>query len=72
MNNLTSFIFATVKTVNGMIWKSIMLDMLEICKDKASIEKIDFAVAGHLDSCSYKNRIRWVSVLLSTDSIQRF
>ena len=50
MNDLTSFIFTTVR--NGQ-WHDmenpIMLDMLRQMQDKASMKKIDFAVAGYLN-----------------------
>ena len=50
MNDLTSFVFATVR---NSPWhdmeSSIMLDMLIQMQDKARMKKIDFAVAGYLN-----------------------
>ena len=51
MNNLTSFIFATVRNSQWHDMESpIMLDMLRQMQDKARAKKIDFAVAGYLNT----------------------
>ena len=51
MNDLTSFIFATVRNSQWHDMESpIMLDMLRQMLDKASMKKIDFAVAGYLNA----------------------
>ncbi len=50
MNDLTSFIFATVRNSQWHDMESpIMLDLLRQMKEKAKIKKIDFAVAGYLN-----------------------
>ena len=50
MNDLTSFIFATVRNSQWHDMESaIMLEMLRQMQDKASMKKIDFAVAGYLN-----------------------
>ena len=50
MNDLTSFIFATVRNSEWHDMESpIMLDMLRQMQDKARMKKIDFAVAGYLN-----------------------
>ena len=50
MNDLTSFVFATVRNSQWHDMESpIMLDMLRDMQDKASMKKIDFAVAGYLN-----------------------
>ena len=50
MNDLTSFIFATVRNSQWHDMESpIMLDMLRDMQDKARMKKIDFAVAGYLN-----------------------
>ncbi|RSI66177.1 putative PEP-binding protein [Streptococcus oralis] len=50
MNDLTSFIFATVRNSQWHDMESpIMLDMLRQMQDKARPKKIDFAVAGYLN-----------------------
>ena len=50
MNDLTSFVFATVRNSQWHDMESpIMLDMLRQMQDKARIKKIDFAVAGYLN-----------------------
>ncbi len=50
MNDLTSFVFATVRNSQWHDMESpIMLDMLRQMQDKASMKKIDFAVAGYLN-----------------------
>ena len=49
MNDLTSFVFATVRNSQWHDMESpIMLDMLRDMQDKARMKKIDFAVAGYL------------------------
>lgn len=51
MNDLTSFIFATVRNSQWHDMESaIMLEMLRQMQDKASMKKIDFAVAGYLNA----------------------
>ena len=50
MNDLTSFVFATVRNSQWHDMENpIMLDMLRQMQDKASMKKIDFAVAGYLN-----------------------
>ena len=50
MNDLTSFVFATVRNSQWHdIESPIMLDMLRDMQDKARKNKIDFAVAGYLN-----------------------
>ncbi|RSJ07116.1 Phosphoenolpyruvate synthase [Streptococcus mitis] len=50
MNDLTSFVFATVRNSQWHDMESpIMLDMLRDMQDKARRKKIDFAVAGYLN-----------------------
>ena len=51
MNDLTSFVFATVRNSQWHdIESPIMLDMLRQMQDKARAKKIDFAVAGYLNA----------------------
>lgn len=51
MNDLTSFVFATVRNSQWHdIESPIMLDMLRQMQDKARMKKIDFAVAGYLNA----------------------
>ena len=51
MNDLTSFIFATVRNSQWHdIESPIMLNLLRQMQDKARIKKIDFAVAGYLNA----------------------
>ena len=51
MNDLTSFVFATVRNSQWRDMESlIMLDMLRQMQDKARTKKIDFAVAGYLNA----------------------
>ena len=51
MNDLTSFVFATVRNSQWHDMESpIMLDMLRQMQDKAKMKKIDFAVAGYLNT----------------------
>ena len=50
MNDLTSFIFATVRNSQWHDMESpIMLDLLRQMKEKAKTKKIDFAVASYLN-----------------------
>ena len=50
MNDLTSFIFATVRNSQWHDMESlIMLEMLRQMQDKARMKMIDFAVAGYLN-----------------------
>ena len=50
MNDLTSFIFATVRNSQWHDMESpIMLDMLRQMQEKSKTKKIDFAVAGYLN-----------------------
>ena len=51
MNDLTSFVFATVRNSQWHDMESpIMLDMLKQMQDKTRMKKIDFAVAGYLNA----------------------
>ena len=51
MNDLTSFVFATVRNSQWHDMESpIMLDLLRQMKEKAKTKKIDFAVAGYLNA----------------------
>lgn len=51
MNDLTSFVFATVRNSQWHdIESPIMSDMLRQMQDKARMKKIDFAVAGYLNA----------------------
>lgn len=55
MNDLTSFVFATVRNSQWHDMESpIMLDMLKQMQDKARMKKIDFAVAGYLNASFMK------------------
>lgn len=50
MNDLTSFVFATVRNSQWHDMESpIMLDMLRQMQEKSNTKKIDFAVAGYLN-----------------------
>ena len=50
MNDLTSFVFATVRNSQWHDMESpIMLDLLRQMQEKAKTKKIDFAVAGYLN-----------------------
>ena len=50
MNDLTSFVFATVRNSQWHDMESpIMLDLLRQMKEKANTKKINFAVAGYLN-----------------------
>ena len=50
MNDLTSFVFATVRNSQWHDMESpIMLDLLRQMKEKAKTKKIDFAIAGYLN-----------------------
>ena len=51
MNDLTSFVFATVRNSQWHDMENpIMLDMLRRMQNKARMKKIDFAVAGYLNT----------------------
>lgn len=51
MNDLTSFVFATVRNSHWHDMESpIMLEMLRQMQDKARAKKIEFAVAGYLNT----------------------
>ena len=51
MNDLTSFVFATVRNSQWHDMESpIMLDMLRQMQEKSKTKKIDFAVAGYLNA----------------------
>ena len=51
MNDLTSFVFATVRNSQWHDMESpIMLDMLRQMQEKSNTKKIDFAVAGYLNT----------------------
>ncbi|WP_455168136.1 putative PEP-binding protein [Streptococcus sp.] len=51
MNDLTSFVFATVRNSQWHDMESpIMLEMLRDMQDKARMKRIDFAVAGYLNA----------------------
>lgn len=51
MNDLTSFVFATMRNSQWHDMESpIMLDMLRDMQDKARKNKINFAVAGYLNT----------------------
>ncbi len=51
MNDLTSFVFATVRNSQWHDMESpIMLDMLRQMQDKSRMKNIDFAVAGYLNT----------------------
>ena len=51
MNDLTSFVFATVRNSQWHdMESSIMLDMLRQMQEKSNTKKIDFAVAGYLNA----------------------
>ena len=51
MNDLTSFVFATVRNSQWHDMESpIMLDMLRQMQEKSNTKKIDFAVAGYLNA----------------------
>ena len=51
MNDLTSFVFATVRNSQWHNMESpIMLNILRDMQDKARMKKIDFAVAGYLNT----------------------
>ena len=62
MNDLTSFIFATVRNSQWHDMESpIMLDMLRQMQDKARMKKIDFAVAGYLND-SFIQKMNQLSI----------
>lgn len=71
MNDLTSFIFATVRNSQWHNMESpIMLDMLRDMQDKARMKKIDFAVAGYLnDSFIQKMNQRSIKCIIHYSSI---
>ena len=51
MNDLTSFVFATLRNSQWHDMESpIMLELLRQMQDKARTKKIDFAVAGYLNA----------------------
>ena len=62
MNDLTSFIFATVRNSQWHDMESpIMLEMLRQMQDKARMKKIDFAVAGYLNA-SFMQRMNQMDI----------
>ena len=62
MNDLTSFVFATVRNSQWHDMESpIMLDMLRDMQDKARMKKIDFAVAGYLND-SFIQKMNQLSI----------
>jgi signal transduction protein with GAF and PtsI domain len=62
MNDLTSFVFATVRNSQWHDMESpIMLDMLRDMQDKARMKKIDFAVAGYLNT-SFIQKMNQMSI----------
>lgn len=71
MNDLTSFVFATVRNSQWHDMESpIMLDMLRDMQDKARAKKIDFAVAGYLnDSFIQKMNQRSIKCIIHYSSI---
>ncbi len=71
MNDLTSFVFATVRNSRWHDMESpIMLDMLRQMQDKARMKKIDFAVAGYLnDSFIQKMNQRSIKCIIHYSSI---
>ena len=74
MNDLTSFVFATVRNSQWHDMESpIMLDMLRQMQEKARMKKIDFAVAGYLNASFIQQMNQRVSNVLSTTVLfQRF
>ena len=71
MNDLTSFVFATVRNSQWHDMESpIMLDMLRQMQDKARMKKIDFAVAGYLnDSFIQKMNLMGIKCIIHYSSI---
>ncbi|MFS8938602.1 PEP-utilizing enzyme, TIM barrel domain protein [Streptococcus mitis] len=71
MNDLTSFIFATVRNSQWHDMENpIMLDILRQMQDKARIKNIDFAVAGYLnDSFIQKMNQLGIECILHYSSI---
>ena len=71
MNDLTSFVFATVRNSQWHdIESPIMLDMLRQMQDKARAKKIDFAVAGYLnDSFIQKTNQMGIKCIIHYSSI---
>lgn len=62
MNDLTSFVFATVRNSQWHDMESpIMLEMLRQMQDKARMKKIDFAVAGYLNA-SFMQRMNQMDI----------
>ena len=62
MNDLTSFVFATVRNSQWHDMESpIMLEMLRQMQDKARMKKIDFAVAGYLN-VSFMQRMNQMDI----------
>ena len=62
MNDLTSFVFATVRNSQWHDMESpIMLEMLRQMQDKARMKKIDFAVAGYLNA-SFMQRMSQMDI----------
>ena len=62
MNDLTSFVFATVRNSQWHDMESpIMLEMLRQMQDKARMKKIDFAVAGYLNA-SFMQRMNKMDI----------
>ena len=74
MNDLTSFVFATVRNSQWHDMESpIMLDMLRDMQDKARIKKIDFTVAGYLNT-SFIQKMNQMGIKCITTTVlfQRF
>ena len=71
MNDLTSFVFATVRNSQWHDMESpIMLDMLRQMQDKARTKKIDFAVAGYLNaSFIQKMKLMGIKCIIHYSSI---
>ena len=71
MNDLTSFVFATVRNSQWHDMESpMMLDMLRQMQDKARAKKIDFAVAGYLnDSFMQKMNLMGIKCIIHYSSI---
>ena len=71
MNDLTSFVFATVRNSQWHDMESpIMLDMMRQMQDKARTKKIDFAVAGYLNaSFTQKMNLMGIKCIIHYSSI---
>lgn len=71
MNDLTSFVFATVRNSQWHDMESpIMLDMLKQMQDKARMKKIDFVVTGYLnDSFIQKMNLMGIKCIIHYSSI---